>query len=98
MQAEIAALATPVPVAILGINSAGSASGNALMVAGRVLPWLQDDATHDVWALWAVAYRDVVVLDVENRVVSVYNLTANDLADPARYAELKALLIAAAGM
>jgi hypothetical protein len=97
MQQEIDATATPVPADLLGVNDAGHESGNDLNCAGRVLPWLQDDAATDVWAAWEVAYRDVVVLDPDNRVTAVYNLTANDLGDPARYDELKALILAATG-
>lgn len=60
-----------------------------------MLPWLQDAAGQDVWALWAVTYRDCVILDAQNRVYAVYNLTSHDLALPANAAELKALLVAA---
>lgn len=50
-----------------------------------------------MWAAWQVTFRDVVILDTENRPVGVYNLTVHDLGDPASYAELKQLLIAATG-
>lgn len=63
------------------------------MCEGRVLPWLQDRPDVDVWSLWRVEYRDVVILDTQNRPVAVYNLTAHDLADTNDYAELKALLL-----
>jgi hypothetical protein len=88
MQAE-----TP-EVAILGVNAVGYESGNASITDGRVLPWLQDVPEEDVWGTWAVTYRDVVVLDEENQVRAVYNLTEHDLADPAAYAELRDLLVA----
>jgi hypothetical protein len=97
MSAEIALLTTPVPVAILGVNGALQEAGNDLMCAGRTLPWLEDDGVHDVWELWHVNYRDVVVLDAQGRVTAVYNLSTHDLANPVYYAELRALLLAAAG-
>ena len=97
MKAEIALLATTVPVAILGVNAVFQESGNSLMCTGRTLPWLQDGAAHDVWGLWKVDFRDVVVLDPLNRVSAIYNLTTHDLADPVNYAELKALILDAAG-
>lgn len=75
----------------------GEESGNDLMVAGRTLPWLQDDAATKAWVSWGVFWRDVYVLDGENRLVAIYNLTEHDLTDPANYAELKAILLAAAG-
>jgi hypothetical protein len=49
-----------------------------------------------VWTTWAVGYRDVWVLDGENKPLSVYNLTQHNLADPVQYAELKTILIGAA--
>ena len=79
------------------MNAPGHESGNALATSGRVIPWLQDDLAKDVWGLWAVTFRDCVILDDANRVVSIYNLTVHDLALPSNQAELKALLIAAAG-
>ncbi|MFH1810407.1 MAG: hypothetical protein ABIJ09_16820 [Pseudomonadota bacterium] len=63
------------------------------MVEGRHLPWLQDIRDKQVWGSWNVTYRDVVVLDVDNRRVFTYNLTSNNLADDAVYQELKDLLI-----
>ncbi len=47
----------------------------------------------DVWTKWAPIYRDVVILDPENRKVAVYNLTVHDLGVAANYAELKQLLV-----
>lgn len=71
-------------------------SGNAQMCAGRVLPWLQDDEAHDVWGLWQVSFRDVVVLDPTGHVFSIYNLSIHDLGNPVHYAELRAILLDAA--
>lgn len=96
MQAELDTLATARAVEILGVNGAGEESGNALVCEGRSLPWLQDTPEARVWESWRVEYRDVVVLDASNRVVAVYNLTSRDLGQPAYYAELRDLLVAAA--
>ena len=60
------------------------------------MPWLQDVPAVDVWSTWAVTYRDVIILDEDNVVVGVYNLTTNDLAVPANYAALRDMLISAA--
>jgi hypothetical protein len=83
-----------------GVNEAGYEAGNATMMAGRTLAWAQDAASSTassaVWALWQVTNRDCVVLDRQGRVHAVYNLTTHDLGVPASYAELKALLLAAA--
>ncbi len=75
-----------------GINQIAAESGNAENTSGRDLCWLQDTVADDVWTTWEVAYRDVVILDRDNVQVAVFNLTAHDLADPAEYAALKALL------
>jgi hypothetical protein len=77
---------------LLAVNGAGFESGAAEMAALGALPLLQDTATENVWARWAVTYRDVVILDRENRAVAVYNLTEHDLSVPANYDALKALL------
>ena len=83
MQAELGDSLT-----ILGINEAGYESGNDSMTEGRTLPLLQDDETQDVWDLWHVEYRDVVVLDAEGYPELIYNLTENNLAETDLYQEL----------
>ncbi len=83
---------------IFGVNAAGSESGNPEMVAGRTMGLLQDDVASDVWGLWSVAYRDVYVLDPQNRLFAIYNLTSHDLADPANYQSLRDLIAAAAAV
>ncbi len=66
------------------------------MIAGRVLPWLQPMGGVDVWTLWQVEYRDVVILGPGNEHLSTFNLTTHDLSDPANYAALKSQLTEAA--
>lgn len=87
-----------VPVRILGINEAGQESGNAGMFPGPSIPWLQDTLAEHVWnGKWQVEWRDVVVLDDQNRRLAVYNLTTHNLADAANYTALRNLLLASAG-
>jgi hypothetical protein len=90
-----ASVTTGTDVSCLGVNGIGHESGNAAICAGRVLPWLQDQAAVNAWVQWVVNYRDVFVLDDQNRVITVYNLTDNNLAVPEKYAELKSILLAA---
>lgn len=92
MQQELDDARTTRPVHLLGVNGIDLESENASMVEGRSLPWLQDTRAAQVWGSWDVVYRDVVVLDVDNRRVFVFNLSSNDLGDAGRYAELKDLL------
>lgn len=83
-------------VQILGVNASGLEDGNAGMTEGRDLPWLQDVAEVDVWGTWGVGYRDVWILDRENQLLAVYNVTEHNLEDPLNYEELKALFLDAA--
>ena len=83
-------------VQILGVNETGHESGNATITTGRTLPWLQDTMDQQVWKSWAVTYRDVVVLDAENRPIAVYNVTTTPLSTPDNYAALKQILLDAA--
>ena len=83
-------------IQILGVNDTGHASGNTTFTSGRDLPWLQNTPTEDVWNTWGVTYRDVWVVDENNVVVGVYNVTANNLGVTANYDALKALFLGAA--
>jgi hypothetical protein len=80
---------------IIGINHRDHAADNELMVNGRDLPWLQDNAVYNVWAAWHVVWRDVIILDADNRLVETYNLTDNDLGVTSNYAELEQKLLEA---
>lgn len=84
-------------VEILGVNRRDSAWGNSYMADTQSrLPWLQDTLQERMWERWGVVYRDVWVLDPQNRRASVYNLTEHDLSQPANRAALKALFLDAA--
>jgi len=96
MQKELGSVSTKKNIQLLGVNGIGLESANSIITAGRTLPWLQDVLAVDVWKSWAVEYRDVVVLDAQNRPVAVYNLTTYDLGNPTNYAKLKSILVDAA--
>ncbi len=101
MQQELAAENLPVPLQILGVNQAGAdgtnGSANVTVCTDRDLPWLQETETDSVWADWEVIYRDVIVLDKENRPIEVFNLSDNNLDNPNVYETLKGILRTAAG-
>jgi len=78
------------------VNDAAGVSGNADVTFERTIPWLQD-AGDRVHASWEPIYRDVVILDPQNRKVAVFNLTVHDLQKPDEYDALKALLLDLAG-
>ncbi len=96
MQAEIESQETLRAIQILGVNDIGLESGNDGITAGRVLPWLQPVAGEEIWTLWNVEYRDVVILGAGNEHLGTFNLTVNDLSDPVNYAALKNQLLEAA--
>ena len=96
MQADPALAGLLREVRILGVNGIGHESGNTQTVLGHTIPWLQDVVAQNVWSTWAVSYRDVVILDENNEVVEIYNLTTHDLGTPAHYDELKNKLVQAA--
>jgi hypothetical protein len=96
MQDELDAEDLALEVRILMVNQRGAESGIPSACTGRDLALVQDTEAAKVWESWAVTYRDVVVLDAENRVASVYNLTAHDLADSTSYDALKGILRQAA--
>jgi hypothetical protein len=73
------------------VNHIAESEDNEAMSDEANLPWLQDDES-DVWSLWRVEYRDVVLLDSENRLVQIYNLSENDLSESDKYLELKGYL------
>ena len=96
MQGELDDASPAVPIQLLGVNHIGAESGNPDVTAGVDLPWLQDVPQTDVWSAWGAVARDVYVLDGENRIITVYNVTANDLSNPTYFAELKQILLDAA--
>ena len=96
MQTELAGLGLTTPVQILGVNQVGHESANDTFCTGRDVPWLQETATDLVWVPWGVQYRDVWVLDTDNRPVGVFNVTSNNLAIQANYDTLKQMFIDAA--
>ena len=91
MQSELAGAGTAREIHILGINAVSEASGNSLITPPR--PWLQDTSAQNVWNRWEVTWRDVIVLDSNNEVAGIYNLTDHSLAVAANYDSLKALLV-----
>ena len=102
MQKELEAERPDLDIHILAVNEEGYGPPEHqddvdLATTAYDTPLLQDTPDVDAWGSWSVTYRDVIVLDAENRQVGVYNLTNNSLADAANYQAVKDMLIAAAG-
>ena len=49
-----------------------------------------------IWEQWGGDWRDVFILNKQNEIMEIYNLTEHNLNDPNNYTELKEKLIAAA--
>ena len=74
---------------IVGVDGIGYEDTTSRITEGRDLAWLQDTAEAGVWDSWGIAYRDVVVLDGDNRYLRTFNLTSGSLSDEGNYDELK---------
>lgn len=96
MQDELEAERPELSFQIAHVNGASLESGLPDLYAVSDLPVVQDDTTANVWTAWTAEWRDVIVLDGDNQVYAVYNLTTYDLSDPTNYAELKEIFLAAA--
>ena len=85
-------------IEILGVNEIGqdSPTAIALMTGGRNLALLQNTTSQNVWSRWGVVYRDVRILDAQNRLHGVFNVTSQDLGISANREALKAIFLAAA--
>jgi hypothetical protein len=81
---------------VIGVNETGQEESNPLAVEGKTGPWLQD-VDHSVWTLWQAEWRDVIVLDAQNRKVAVFNLFEHSLGERENYDALRAILLGAAG-
>lgn len=97
MQPELTAALdeNDLPIEIFGVNESGDyESGNATIDDLGPLPWLQDTPEQRVWtSRWNPVYRDVVILDAQNRFLGRYNLTDHNLANADNYRRLKEKLL-----
>jgi len=101
MQNELETDYPALDIQLIGVNEVGMEAGNESATQGRDIPLLQDvdvegDGESDVWSLWNVEWRDVVIVDGNNAKVGTYNLTTYNLAEPENYASLREMLVDAA--
>ena len=96
MEADLAKKHPELGISLLAIDAVGHEGGFPDLAKVGDLPCVQDTVKDDVWGSWGAEWRDVYVLNAENEVTAVYNLTKNSLSEPANYATLEALLIDAA--
>lgn len=93
MQQEIEAANPHIDVQILGVNRIGQEAANGTITANRMLPWLQETEAQPCWSTWNATWRDVDILDPQNRRMAIYNLTEHDLSDTSNYQTLKAMIL-----
>jgi len=82
-------------VQLHGVNGVGFESGTDDMSELGDAPVLQDTEEELVWDTWDVTFRDLYILDDENRLHDVYNLTVHSLAVTENFEELRSMFIAA---
>jgi len=85
MQAEIEANHPSLDVKIFAINMPGYSSGASSLAPAIYLPMVQDDSTLDIWNDWGALWRDVYLLNENNELVMVYNLSQNNLGNSTSY-------------
>lgn len=57
---------------------------------------VHDSTTEGIWVRWESEWRDFYILNRQNELLEVYNLTQHNLNDPLNYQDLKQKLILAA--
>ena len=85
MQAELDANHPNLDIEIFGINMIGTSSGASIFSSSLNLPMVQDDSTLGIWSDWGAVWRDVYILNENNELVLVYNLTQYSLSDSNNY-------------
>lgn len=81
---------------IVFVNRMHREDGLSDLTAISDLPVVQDGDPELVWDRWGAHWRDVFVLDADNHVVDVYNLTRYDLQDDENYQGLYDIFLGAA--
>ena len=93
MQADLDADHPNLPIQILAINGIGYSSGIASLSSIHTLPMVEDTNNDLIWSQWGAIWRDVMILDGNNELVTTYNLTTYTLNDSGNYDTLKQLFI-----
>jgi len=81
------------PIHLLGVNGAGAESGVLDMTDGHMIPLIQDIEAGGMAEMWGARHFDLMILDRDGSIATTWHMTEHDLADPAEYAALKALLL-----
>ena len=85
MQAELDANYPNLDIEIFAINMIGTSSGASIFTSALNLPMVQDDSSLGIWSDWGAQWRDVYILNENNELVLVYNLTQYSLFNSSNY-------------
>lgn len=80
MQAELSSEYPNLNISILAINKIGAEAGIPQASQVGNLPIVNDDSSSYTWNDWNGTWRDVHILNRQNQLITVYNLTSNNLA------------------
>ena len=93
MHAELESTYPNLDIEIFAINMPGAGSGTQSFTSDIYLPMVQDDNATGIWSDWGAAWRDVYILDQNNELVEIFNLTQNGLNNSSNYDSLMQIFI-----
>jgi hypothetical protein len=85
MQIELENTHPNLDIELFAINMIGTASGTSYFSPSLNLPMVQDSSSLGIWNDWGALWRDVFILNENNELVLVYNLTQYGLSDTNNY-------------
>ena len=85
MQAQLENNHPNLDIEIFAINMAGTGAGASSLSSNINLPMVQDSNTLGIWNDWDAGWRDVFILNENNELVMIYNLTQNNLGNTNNY-------------
>ena len=85
MQAELQESHPELNISLLSINKIAAESGVASFNTTHNLPMVQDETALGILSDWGAVWRDVYILNENNELVLVYNLTQYSLSDSNNY-------------
>lgn len=97
MQRNFDALTPPAAIQIVVVNEIGAESATNSILAGRSLPFVQDNTTARVWRSWGAALRSLWIVDAQGRRVDVIDITTRPLTDPSNATAVQTRLLQVAG-
>ena len=95
MYNELAQEYPELPITMFAINQIGAETGTSSFDETHALPMVNDNSTDNIWIQWESIWRDFYILNRNNELIEIYNLTEHNLNDPQNYQELKQKILTA---